>query len=532
MASVCPPPIKCHEPTVMALARSVTTYYIKSGRKVGKSVRNNARKKRRPKPPRGAVKKAKKVLVTVKTRKKPAKPANKTCQEAGGVPRAEKDAQQATERLRRRSGGKSGLGEKMTFLPEVVTGGLTSPALAPQSPFLHVKCRHMDTGLCLYRYCRPEIAGEKLTSARPGTSPASDRALIFGNAPVPAKKHHESPTILSRASEKSTLSEFRTFQDLTHLSVVSSCRGVVILPVAAISPFANSPSHTGKTRARIFCRRDSRIVWELDCEATMLMDILQYLETSRRGSFCQFAGIAPPASVRRGYLLYQFHSLRKHPFSHFRPGRRYLSSQFHSLRCHLPFIRLSELSTVHYAQIGSNSDTGTQSMGIAVPFLPANHPNLRGAHTGLLQFDDIERGLSRQAQLKVGAIVGGAVAVIVFIFAFFLWRCLILWVTRRKRLASPAGWDTANLARDMETLPITTDMTEKNIASVGRDTRSKARLRQEYPARQLRAAQREHEALRRIAPAETPEAVASGGTETPVIAACASVYTPGPANVH
>ncbi|KAJ7702777.1 hypothetical protein B0H17DRAFT_1042981 [Mycena rosella] len=136
----------------------------------------------------------------------------------------------------------------------------------------------------------------------------------------------------------------------------------------------------------------------------------------------------------------------------------------------------------------------------------------------------------RQAKPKVGTIVGGALAVIAVIFAFFLWRYLVLRATRRKRLASPAGRDTANLVRDIESLPMPIDATQpvgknKRTAQPTRDTQSKARLRQEYLAKELRAAQKRQEALLRVETGMTQAAVASVPSEEPVVAG-APVDTP------
>ncbi|KAJ6556830.1 hypothetical protein DFH09DRAFT_1164562 [Mycena vulgaris] len=114
---------------------------------------------------------------------------------------------------------------------------------------------------------------------------------------------------------------------------------------------------------------------------------------------------------------------------------------------------------------------------------------------------------SRQPKAKVGAIVGGGLGIVVVIFAFFFWRYRILRAAKRKRLASSARRDVADLSRDIENRAPpellhprdkTAELAPAPAVLLRAVTQSKAQLRQEYLANELRAVQKQHEALRRI----------------------------------
>ncbi|KAJ6556831.1 hypothetical protein DFH09DRAFT_1280237 [Mycena vulgaris] len=143
---------------------------------------------------------------------------------------------------------------------------------------------------------------------------------------------------------------------------------------------------------------------------------------------------------------------------------------------------------------------------------------------------------SRLAKPKVGAIAGGALAAVAAIFGFFVWRYLVLRATRKKRLASPTGRDTADLVRDIEARPPPNPSHpgEKKTAEPAfkdppRTTQSKAQLRQQYLADELRTVQKQHEALCRIertAPVERAES----GARVPAVAGSAPSDAANPAD--
>ncbi|KAJ6495895.1 hypothetical protein DFH09DRAFT_1205332 [Mycena vulgaris] len=112
---------------------------------------------------------------------------------------------------------------------------------------------------------------------------------------------------------------------------------------------------------------------------------------------------------------------------------------------------------------------------------------------------------SRQPKSKVSAIVGGGVGIVVVIFAFFLWRYLFLRGRRRKKPSEPAGRDVAEVVTDIEAHPPPRDTkapaaqhTDPAPVEPQRPTQSKTWLRQQHLADEVRAVKMQHEELHRI----------------------------------
>ncbi|KAJ7336094.1 hypothetical protein DFH08DRAFT_877866 [Mycena albidolilacea] len=135
---------------------------------------------------------------------------------------------------------------------------------------------------------------------------------------------------------------------------------------------------------------------------------------------------------------------------------------------------------------------------------------------------------SKLPKAKAGPFVGGALAVVAVIFALFLWRYFVLRNRKRKELEADGRKDEVNLVRDLEShpsqnqppVPTTIQKNKSRNPSAGpsRDTQTKAALRQQYLANELRAIEKQQAALqkcreqRRSAPAtESPESAPAIG---------------------
>ncbi|KAJ6556828.1 hypothetical protein DFH09DRAFT_1164558 [Mycena vulgaris] len=112
---------------------------------------------------------------------------------------------------------------------------------------------------------------------------------------------------------------------------------------------------------------------------------------------------------------------------------------------------------------------------------------------------------SRQPKSKVSAIVGGGVGIVVVIFAFFLWRYLFLRGRRRKKASEPAGRDVAEVVTDIEAHPLPRDTTAHAAQHADpapvepqRPTESKTRLPQQRLANEVRAVKMQYKELHRI----------------------------------
>ncbi|KAJ7132505.1 hypothetical protein C8R44DRAFT_50207 [Mycena epipterygia] len=124
---------------------------------------------------------------------------------------------------------------------------------------------------------------------------------------------------------------------------------------------------------------------------------------------------------------------------------------------------------------------------------------------------------SRQAKPKVGAIVGGALAILAVIFALFLWRYLVMQRRKRKTLPSPAGRGVLDLVTDMAPLPKLATPTTLTIDVKKLTKPHTTEPEQHTPASasELRV-QKQLEAIQHMQDAKSgPEPLSSAHMETP-----------------